>query len=62
MPIPPLDGSKLLFALFPEKMLGFRAFFERYGLILVLFLVFFLWQFIFPLAVFAFRLITGLTP
>jgi len=28
----------------------------------VLFLVFFLWQFIFPLAVFAFRLITGLTP
>ena len=62
MPIPPLDGSKLLFALFPEKMLGFRAFFERYGLILVLFLVFFLWQFIFPLAVFAFRLITGITP
>lgn len=60
MPIPPLDGSKLLFALFPEKLLEFRKFFEQYGLVLVLFFVFFLWQFIFPFAVMSFRLITGL--
>lgn len=62
VPIPPLDGSKLLFALFPQKLQQFRLFFERYGLMLVLFFVFFLWQFIFPVAVAAFRLITGLNP
>lgn len=60
MPIPPLDGSKLLFALFPEKLMEFRNFFERYGLILVLFFVFFIWQFIFPIVAGLFRLLTGI--
>ena len=59
MPIPPLDGSKLLFAFFPDKMFEMRAFFERYGLMLVLFFIFFLWQFIFPIILWLFRLITG---
>ena len=59
MPIPPLDGSKLLFAVFPDKLFQMRAFFERYGLILVLFFIFFLWQLIFPVIIFIFRLITG---
>lgn len=60
MPIPPLDGSKLLFAIFPANMGTFRAFFERYGMILVLFFIFFVWQFIAPVASHIFRLITGL--
>ena len=59
MPIPPLDGSKLLFALFPDKLFQIRGFFERYGLILVLFFIFFLWQFISPVIGILFRLITG---
>lgn len=59
MPIPPLDGSKLLFALFPENTYGIRAFFERYGLVLLLFFVFFLWQYLSPIVVYIFRLITG---
>jgi len=59
VPIPPLDGSKILFAIFPNKLFQIRAFFERYGLILVLFFVFFLWQFIFPVIILLFRLITG---
>jgi len=59
MPIPPLDGSKLLFAAFPSKLFQLRGFFERYGLMLVLFFIFFLWQFIFPVIVVLFRLITG---
>lgn len=59
VPIPPLDGSKLLFAFFPDKLFQIRGFFERYGLILVLFFIFFLWQFIFPVIVLLFRLITG---
>lgn len=59
VPIPPLDGSKLLFAAFPDKFFEMRKFFERYGLLLVIFFIFFLWQFIFPVIVFLFRLITG---
>ena len=58
-PIPPLDGSKILFALFPERFMDIRAFFERYGLVLLLFFIFFLWQFLFPLVVLIFKLITG---
>ena len=60
VPIAPLDGSKLLFALFPEKLFQIRAFFERYGFILIIFFIFFLWQFIFPVVVSLFRLITGI--
>jgi len=60
VPIPPLDGSKLIFAFFPDKSHQIRGFFERYGLILVLFFIFFLWQFIFPVIVLLFQLITGI--
>ena len=60
VPIAPLDGSKLLYAFFPEKMLSLKHFFEKYGLILVLFFIFFLWQYLFPLITFVFRLITGI--
>ncbi len=60
VPIPPLDGSKLLFAIFPDKLYQIRRFFERYGLILVLFLIFFLWPFIFPIVIWFFHLITGI--
>ncbi len=59
VPIPPLDGSKILFALFPSRIFQMREFFERYGLMLVILFIFFLWQSIFPLVVGIFRLITG---
>jgi Zn-dependent protease len=59
VPIPPLDGSKILFAIFPDKLFQIRGFFEKYGLMLVLFFIFFLWQFIFPVIILFFRLITG---
>ena len=59
VPIPPLDGSKILFAFFPDKLFQIRGFFEKYGLILVLFFIFFLWQFIFPVIIWLFQLITG---
>ena len=61
MPIPPLDGSKLLFATFPEKIFKLRNFFERYGLILVLFFIFFVWEFIAPLVSLFFTFLTGLS-
>lgn len=60
MPVPPLDGSKLLFALFPEKIYKLRSFFERYGLVLVLFFILFVWQLIAPLVSIFFTFLTGL--
>jgi len=59
MPIPPLDGSKLLFAIFPNKLFQIRGFFEKYGLVLIILFIFFLWQFVFPIIIWLFRLITG---
>jgi Zn-dependent protease len=61
MPIPPLDGSKLLYAAFPNKLIAMRQFFDRYGLILVLFFIFFIWQFVFPVILILFRLVTGIS-
>lgn len=60
VPIPPLDGSKLLFTLLPDRLLQMREFFERYGLVLVLFFIFFLWRFVLPLVGWLFYLITGM--
>jgi Zn-dependent protease len=59
MPIPPLDGSKLLFAIFPENIYRLRNFFERYGLILVLAFIFFAWQFISPVVGILLRFFLG---
>ena len=59
MPIPPLDGSKILLALFPGRSYEIRRFFEKYGLILVILFIFFLWQFIYPVITLLFSLITG---
>ena len=61
MPIPPLDGSRLLFALFPDNIYKFRNFFERYGFILVILFIFFVWQAIAPVVDVVFHLLTGTT-
>ncbi|MCI0619763.1 site-2 protease family protein [Candidatus Wolfebacteria bacterium] len=59
VPIPPLDGSKILFALLPYRYGAVRAFLERYGLIVVLLFILFLWRLIVPVISFLFSLITG---
>lgn len=59
VPIPPLDGSKILFSVLPAGGGAFRGFLERYGFFIVLFFVFFLWGYISPIILFLFRLITG---
>jgi len=60
IPIPPLDGSKILFSLLPYKYSNFRSILERYSLFLLLFFIFFLWKLIFPIVIVLFHLITGL--
>lgn len=60
IPIPPLDGSKIFFNLGGYKTLKIERFFEKYSLIVLLFFIFFLWQFITPVIFWLFRLFTGL--
>ena len=59
IPIPPLDGSKVLFALIPYRYSHIQTKIEQYGLILLIFFIFFLFQFIFPIISGLFQLITG---
>lgn len=59
VPIPPLDGSKILFSLLPYNMNYVREFLERNSLYLMLVFIFFLWKFIYPLVGVEFSLITG---
>ncbi len=60
IPIPPLDGSKILFSFFPQTTRVFRGFLERYGFFIVLLFIFFLWGYVAPVIIFLFRIITGI--
>ena len=62
VPVPPLDGSKIFFAAFPEtpKWLRIRAEIERYSVVLVVILVFFLWSFLTPVIPWLLRIFTGI--
>lgn len=60
MPIPPLDGSKVLFALFPKQYGAWRDTLERWGMLLVIVFIFFLWPFVTPIVSTLFSLLTGL--
>ncbi len=60
VPIPPLDGSKILFALLPARSIEFQATLERYGIFILLIFIFFFSQFIIPVVTFLLRAITGM--
>ncbi len=61
IPIPPLDGSRLLFSLLPYRWQRIQFILERYAFIFILIFVFFIWQLLFlPIVSILFKLITGL--
>ena len=60
VPIPPLDGSKVLFAFLPHHLQEVRESLERYGFFIVLIFIVFLWQFLTPLIGWLFHLLTGI--
>lgn len=62
VPIPPLDGSKILFAVLPYKWYDLQVFLEQYGFVLLLFFIFFFSQWLAPVVLFSFRFITGTLP
>lgn len=60
VPIPPLDGSHILFSLLPASFSGFKRFLSQYGFFILIFfifygiqIIFFLVQFLYNLLVFA---------
>jgi Zn-dependent protease len=59
VPIPPLDGSKILFAFLPYKWQSIRQSFERYGLIFVFIFIFFLWPIVSPIIRYIFTFLVG---
>lgn len=60
VPIPPLDGSKILFSVLPYRLQYIRDSLEKYGLVLALIFVFFFWQLLNPIVKYLFGLFTGL--
>ena len=59
VPIPPLDGSKILFNLLPRSGYKALAFMERYSLTLLIIFVFFFSRYLGPIIFSLFKFITG---
>ncbi len=60
LPIPPLDGSHILFTFLPRSSRGFEIFLRRNGFLFLLIFIFFLFPLIIPIVGFIFRLFTGM--
>lgn len=62
IPIPPLDGSKVLFSILPYQWRGVQYLLEQYGFfLLILFIVFFAGAVVGPIAFMLFRIVAGFT-
>ncbi len=60
IPIPPLDGSKILFSALPPKYRYIENFLEQYGFLLLIVFIVFIWGRLSPIIYLLFSLITGL--
>ena len=49
IPIPPLDGSKILFSVLPNSFYGIISFFEQYSLVLILVFIIFFANYLYPI-------------
>lgn len=62
IPIPPLDGYRILSVFLPvETVEKFEQFAQRFGMLLVLFFVFFLWNPVFLMLLSVLEAVTGVT-
>jgi len=57
IPIPPLDGSKILFSLLPKSSYKIISFLEQYSLILILFFIIFFVDSLYPILFYLYNLI-----
>lgn len=62
VPIPPLDGSKVFFALLPYQWRSVQFFLEEHGLIALVVFILFFSHWLMPVVLFLFRIIAGMYP
>ncbi|MDD4477179.1 MAG: site-2 protease family protein [Patescibacteria group bacterium] len=60
VPIPPLDGSKILYAILPDSAQNIKIFLEKYGTFILLFFIFFLFDIISPIINLIYNLLVGI--
>ena len=59
IPVPPLDGSHILFAFMPNISVRTKLFLSQYGMVIVLILFFFFFSIIFDITNFFFKILTA---
>ena len=59
MPLPPLDGSRILFTLLPKSLFSVVYFLEQYAFIFLLIFIFYFSVYLQPILFFLYNLITG---
>lgn len=59
IPVPPLDGSHVLFALLPYSWENIKLFLERYGFFILLFIIFFYSHWVQALVAWLYKFIVG---
>ncbi len=59
LPIPPLDGSKVLFAFLPSRFRHYEMMMQKYGFFILFLFIFFGFQAIFPIIFGIYKLIVG---
>lgn len=60
VPIPPLDGSKILLSFLPDSLMQAMLFIEQYSIILLVIFIYYFSDYLYPILAFLFHLITGL--
>jgi Zn-dependent protease len=60
IPLPPLDGSKILYFFLPRQYGKFRHILESYAPLFIMIVVFFVWELFAPVIPFVFKIITGI--
>jgi Zn-dependent protease len=59
VPIPPLDGSKILFSLLPYSLRSVQNFIERFGIFILIIFIIYFWNYLSPVIFMLYRLFTG---
>ncbi len=62
IPVPPLDGSKILFGFLPYRFRNIRNFLEQYWFVAIIIVIFLFWYAFTPVFIFLFTLLTGVGP
>jgi len=60
VPIPPLDGHHVLYAILPDRFNTLKYYLSKYSLVLLMAFILFGWEYISPLFVVVFKIFTGL--